>query len=765
MKEISSEVNFQTSTNTPSKTEEVFTTESQVSKAIEAASQLYREGRIDLESSIPDKNVKQPNLSSGGNISIVMMKRVDQVVKLLKANNGIMQSGMKLVHALNENFSNENGSLMDKKTVNKVLKHLEESGEVWQLFVNVPSKTGVQNVKSLLFDKSIGRDDPIVEMKKEELVNEVRVLAVHPQLKTEQLDFKIYSQKIKEIDQKRREMREQKIREREARRRKPEQRLARKDKERIEAQRKRAKRSTTADRAKKRHSYINGADDAVVQPSRKVGHGMEGEDPLLSLPLQNHQFRNSKRISLAREEPTEPARRSSLRHARKRISLTITTDMFFRIAIITRSLYSGSHNIISWDKVASAIPKMSADHAKSIWPRIRDTYGDTKKIDLIMRGWEKIFLQAYEDGEIPIYRNGNYDLAFLARFWRHKFPRIHEQSDVPLLFDDPKYNEELFTFKPAESVSHHDAFFHTPSMTRHQKLLVQWSMAFPKKPVDIPISTVSKAKVGIKAIIATTDENYNMEKAKKILDDFGDSTCTTATHEMDQERAIVYVPRSHEKMIPGRNFVFSEKFMSTLHHRLGPYAFYELAGYYDELLKTLNESKGYIMARMAPDSSLVGVLDMICYEKVDLVRVNTVDHIGGLNHNSRAIDKNKWECDIVVRTPLRYVESGERIVIEPVKRPTENPIPLGEPCSTIWTDINGYASHPILRKLVYWMLMYIESRPGVTLESIHNRIQFILTSKEIITLLGWLERQNCVRKGESDGYWTLPEWYSYIGVN
>lgn len=748
--------------------DEILTTEKQVSQAIEAASKQYGEEAIDdsLQNTGSDNIPPQPQQAP--KISFVMMKRVEQVTTLLREKNGIIQGGIKLTHELKERFSKENGSVMDKKTVMKVVRHLKDCGQVWEILVTVPNpNTGTNTLKSLLMAASIDKDDPRIEQMKSELFKEIRSLPDLRQIKIEENEFKVYAEKMKEIERRRAELQEQKNWEREQRKGKAAQRLERTDKERREVQQRKAKvmwqqkKRVTGGSAKRKSFAEALSHDLAVSPHpRKSRHSLKGDDPLLTLPLEGQDIRNSKRISLAREEPTEVAKRNSLRK-RRRVPLNISTDMFFRIAIIGRSLFSATGNI--WVQVAEAIPGMNAEDAKSVWPRIRDMFGEAKKIDMIVKGWEKIFLQAYEDGEIPIFRNDNYDLAFLARFWSRKYPRIIEQSDVPFLFENLKDNEDQFIFKSAESMSEHDSFFKTPSMTKQELSLSRWSMAFTKTLVSPPISKVSRAKVGIKAIIATTDDNYDKEKAKKILHDFGEDVCTLATREMDQEKAIVYVPRD-ESASSDRNFMFSEKFLSTLHQRLGPYAFDELDIFYAELLKTLNESKGYIMSRMAPDSSLACALDMICHEKVDLVRVNATDQATEISHNSRAIDRSRWECDVVVRSPLRYIAAGEKVSYTAVERPLDNEVTLGEPCSTIWTALNGQVSHPILRKLVYWLLIHIESRPGVPLHLIQHPIQFILTLEEIELLLGWLERQKCVRKGPHDGYWVNSEWYALIGV-
>ena len=64
-----------------------------------------------------------------------------------------------------------------------------------------------------------------------------------------------------------------------------------------------------------------------------------------------------------------------------------------------------------------------------------------------------------KDGDLPIFEDNNYDLAYLARFWARKYPRIHEQSDVPLLFDSREANEKKYVFSLPENIQRDSIFF------------------------------------------------------------------------------------------------------------------------------------------------------------------------------------------------------------------------------------------------------------------------------------------------------------------
>lgn len=736
----STETETAPSTEVSNDTKEELTSESQISEAIQAAKEKEK----------VSTKVKP--------ISFSMQKRVNQVLQLLKENKGYTSGGMDLVNSLNSKFSQENNSIMDKKTVMKVVSYMEEIGAIWQEHFSKPSSKGrLIWQKSVIFSKDIAKDDPIVQQAKDETLNEVRIVINQPQLRVEQSDFKLYDAKLRAIELKRKEARKARIMARMQNRSKSEKRLQAKD-------------QSTAVIKRRRRVTLNPTNNVPSKTTRKgrtsLGGNLPDADPLLSLPLEHRDIRNSKRSSLPRKRHSIATSTVQERRPRQSVPRNISNDLMLRLVVISRSLYGGGSTIY-WEKVAEAFPGLTAHAARSIWANMRVTFGNINKLVQITRNWERVFLQAYEAGEIPVAKNNDFDLLFLARLWARKYPRLHDQMDVPLLYEDREANYEHYELEPIEQSRRQEHYFTATSMVKVENMLVQSSAAYEKNLQPVVATEVSKAKVAIKAIIATPDADYDADLSKEILDNFGKEACAEATREMDHERSICFIPSTQDnKQVTERNFMFSDKFMSALNTKLGDSGFYHLDRFYDELMQTLRDSKGYIMARVAPDPPLVCVLDMICTEKVDLVRVNSLEQAFGAFHNSRNIDKNQLECDIVVRTPLRFVESGKQPYLDNVERPAEdeNPVPNDGPCSNIWVGVTGKISAPILRNLVTWALAYIETRPGVSADLIHRQIRFILSREEVDSLLGWLERQNCIKLGVCDGYWVRQGWYAHTGV-
>lgn len=626
-------------------------------------------------------------------------------LEILQSNEGVMSSKA-LLDTLNEKYYIGEDHTLGKRPFTKTIKRLEKLGQLRQIYVTVPYANGDSHVtKTIIIHRSVDEADERISNVKQDVIADIRAKC-RLRMNQVQHGLNYYRQTPRDVERL------------EATRVADEQAHMKEEKRQALENQREAKKYMKMVRAKKKTDEMKAARSSI--PSAR----------LTRLKIKEHK---NGQIS------------TQLQFTSK-----VNVDIFFRVVVIARSLFGGSLSIINWDKVAEAMPGLTSKEAKTLWPRVHKQMA-TDNLDLIVATWEKIFLQAYEDGEIPIFRYGNYDLYKLALFWRRKYPQISGFYGVPLLYEDPKENEARYDFVAKREMPPFDICLTTTSQFVISKALMQWSMASekPAKPVS---DMITQAKSAIRSIIATPSQDYSKARGRDILLKFGEQVVAFATSELEKERAIVYIPRSREKIIPDRNFAFSEKFTSTLKPKLGGDAFAEMTEFYQDVLSTLNSSNGYIMSRTAPDYCLICILDLVCHEKADLVRVNIA--------NGPAVGKD--DCDIVVRTPLRYIGSAEQATIDEVRRSKKRSVPVGEPGSTIWTDVRGRANRGMWQKLIYWMLLNIEIRPGVTIDGLHSHISFVVSREEVAMLVKWLVKKYIIRKGHKNGYYVLPEWYAHV---
>lgn len=434
-------------------------------------------------------------------------------------------------------------------------------------------------------------------------------------------------------------------------------------------------------------------------------------------------------------------------------------DWFFRIAIIVKSLYGGVLSTINWTKVAEVLPEMTPKAAKASWPKVNKVVGRGKDVNLIMKIWEELFIHGYKTGELPIFENNAYDLEVLAQYWRSKAPNVGDYVGVPYLFEDARENHRRFDFELFPIKDMHDIILTSPHPLVVEQMMVNYPFASDRVVDKPPDDIVNQAKRAIKAIIATRKEHYSSGRGKEILIRFGEAACQQAVEELEALRTIVYIPRGKDKVLPERNYKFSEKFELVLGSLpLGIDAFPEMTEFYQDLLALFNESKGFIVSRTAPDTSFPCIFDLISMQKADLVRVQMKNEVG----LARIDSKFKWDLsDIVVRSPLRSAGTDD-YVAEEVKRSKKRSIPITAPGSAIWSDVRGRANLEMWQRLINWVLFYIDSRPGTTVDAVWKSFVVVLSWEEVALVVRWLLKKNIVRTGPCGGLWVLPEWYAHI---
>lgn len=738
---------------------------------------------IDTVPSLPQTRFKQESspgpetkyelgLSTTRSISLVMMKRINQIMQLFRENNGILQGGMKLVHAVNKRFGKENSGTMDRKTVSNTVEHLIKHGEIWKTefsYTNPKSEFVIK--KSILFHKSIIRTEALVEQLKQEVIDEGRVSAPIKGLRVAEFDFKLYSIQLLEKQETRRLAREKRANEgrKSASLNKAQKRLAVTDNERrVKMKRKRTRIGRRAPDIIESRVLEREANELVNKLYKT-----KGNDPMLSLPLSERHIRNSKRITSAKPE-LRVNTRAYTKNMRQKAKIPVSDDMFFRLVIIVKMFFADGNGVIDWNRVAQYTPGYTAKQVQSYWGRIRTSFKEHKgTIRQVQMTFEKMFLQAYEDGEIPIIENiEEYDLMFLAKFWIRKHPKIFDQTGVPLLLNTIDSCKEKINFSYNEPVNEGNGFYRNVSMIKYEQQCTEHSLSIPKRQKEPEhVSEYESAKIAIKSIIATVDENYSKDTVESILNKLGKVNCAKATQELDNERLISFISKK-ESNPTERNFVFSDNFMSKLNHRFGTTFLFDLNKVYREIEEILNQSKGMIVSRLAEDFSMITLLDLVGYEKIDLVRVNMPQSIDTIQ-NSRRIDKNIYECDMVVRTslPPGGIEANPKFVpyFEKTVRDSGIMPPVGSvPCSNIWTDITGRLSRPMFRRIVHWILQYVNSHPGATEDLIMGQIGSVINRNEFSILIDWLLKKGILNKHyeetEWEGFWTANEWYVDTGV-
>ncbi|ANB15178.1 transcription factor TFIIIC subunit TFC3 [Sugiyamaella lignohabitans] len=714
------------------------------------------------------KRYKPKPKAPSSELSFALIKRKAQIMSILEDKNGVVEGGTHLQNLIAAKFSEKEGSTIDRKTVQRVVTHMLANNDLHEILLSVPKDKdapakGSPGSKQILFLPSIDPDCEEIRKLKASIAEGVKkraptILPV-PRISMSKDDLfvrHIRASRLKQVDS-------TKVKSRKSERSRPvavrrEPRVPPTPREVVPPKSTAdAERPAKARRVSKKESAID-KNILMIRPynppsnEQSTSVGGEGYQALEFLP--NYVPPKPQRRHKNLDPVTGRIRRSLQKGRRSKVD----NERLYRVVIIVRSMFSTSLGSIDWEKVVTAFPNMLPSTAKSKWPSLRDRYGGRKQVGRAMKRWEDLFLKSYENGELPLVHDNDYDVGFYADFWKANENEL-EISPVPWLLDNDEGIEqgyELVSIEADHARDPIDLLYYSTSMVKTDELMTQSPFGYDPASLLPETSPTDKAKQAVKGTIATSHRIYDANISKDILLSHGAETSIKAVKELEADRSIVYLPRDKEKVLPGRNYLFSDKFNAQLDLRIGNGMFHEATEFENKLISTFESSKGMIMSRTAPDSSLVALLDLICYRKVDLVRINTLTNIMLSGYTSRIIDKEKLDSDIIIRGLLSHEESLTKLV-----RP-EIPPPLGSGCQYIWTSVIGTLNEDIWARVLKQILMVVTFRPGISSVALHRKMSLVLTYEETTTALKWLCERECIRVGEYDAHFILPRWYSNI---
>lgn len=743
-------------------------------------------------------------LTSRGVVSFAAMERKSRILKLLSANDGVLEGGKQLEIMFDASYSRSRNGKVDSKTLIRDINQLEDDGKVYRISVNVGKSRDTAIIRWMVVHSSLPRDAPQILDLKASLIHRTKVAngqspAANPIRESLSGAFKLYHNPVAN----------------------PRRSLGNEDKSPHRVQEPGSDgrwisdtRKTVPRKRKSMRLHIDNFNDfahehAVTEPASTYPH--QQYQPQYSMDYAqeyssqhptynalNNQFTTGLDDSLIEPEmiaqatlQSQPKKRTKkgdrlpssdplkiLEHGIKRKSkLKIgatpsvsrsrmsgarrydveDNEKFFRLTIVARSFHGGS---IPWQSLAGPL-RLPSYAAKAKWPRVRDIMGGAKVVPAAIEQFEDFFYEQYRQGNIaPFTKLEEVNLEDLANLWAiHEpellpdttataFPLLESYQDnqkryhmsVPLDFDDSD---------PIDTVLSVQSMVKTEEALTNSPFLVK---SVPKY-VDPNPKPVQEAIAVIKSIIVSDDATYDEQAAKELLTPFGETTVAEAVNQLDKQKVVNYIPRDMEKRNPGRNFAFSDKFWNAVSVRFsaGLEVFNEAMNFDKSMRECVNSSRGLVMSRLAPDGSMMAILDLVYHRIIDTVRVN--DTIGSLikGYVSRSVDKDKLDCDIIFRgfESLSLNDAAQNVDIPP---PVEG--------YRIWKGMHGEVNMPIWKHVTSLFVLAVALRPGVTVDLLAVGLVNILTKEEIKDVMKWLCDKQCLRRGECDGYWLRQGWYN-----
>ncbi|KAK9473028.1 uncharacterized protein V1510DRAFT_393488 [Dipodascopsis tothii] len=724
--------------------------------------------------------------------SIVALQRQNIILHLLEQKQGIMEGGLTLLAPFQAEWGQIASSKVDRRTLGRDINSLLEKGKLQRFCVSIMDDKGYPSTKWILLSPDIDVNSARVTAYRDELIERERNKArtyERKQLEVISHDFSFYHIKPKQTKKELARLQRQAELALRATKLTEEQQAAATDKLKKRMEERHNKRVAAG---KKARTFLDEAEE-----SEKDGRGrkrkFQSNDPLAAYTRPGKKPKAELDGRRKSERADEPAARRSRNTAQIGFR---EAEQFYRLVIITRSVYGGPGRTIDWKRVAEALGEpYTADTVRSRWPKLRKLYGGSRNVDKAAKNWETIFLEAYKAGRLPAGLDvGNMDLAVLAEFWRDNDSELKfsgsallatggNQAEILAALAASRREREREWEFVREDIKDNwlDSVHSFVSSVKMDENLGSVPFAYAcDEPPAAADDALDRVKQLIKSIIATEEDRYDAQRAKVLLERFGSDVCSRAVKAMEKDKILVYVTRDMDKRAPGRNFAFSDRFNSLVRLRTGDHSVQAAGAFFKLLHRTFSESKGMIMSRMASDSSMICLMNLIAEKQVDLVRVNLKSGKLLEGYISRSIDRESLDCDMVLRS------NAEAPI--PVAAPRDVPVPGldgpaapppdgaertdGEVLASLprcagtrtWIDVNGALNRPMWTKLANLVAMTVALHPGIPRAELLRKFAPVLTPVEAGEILDWLVAKAILdyRAACGRAYWVQGNWFNSI---
>ena len=449
-------------------------------------------------------------------------------------------------------------------------------------------------------------------------------------------------------------------------------------------------------------------------------------------------------------------------------------DVLLAAIVIVRTLFGGFDRRIDWNLVATVFPDYDMATLKARWPRVRDAHKThLKKLQI---DFEEVYLDAYGRGLMPeITRGevGDFDLSWHCRWFKDNVT-VPDAKSIPALTQSRDTFNLLYDLR-AEKPSWRDEY-HNSAFTGQNR--INFLSSYPYEVQMIEAKTDQRYEDGqdvecikslIKANVLTDASVYDARKAYEILSSFPVGKVDTAFYFLTGNKTLA-PKKDAEKLLPGRNYEFTERFHLSLRVPLGGRIWAQAAAFEklmdqefasnrnDQGSGKLNVEPGstdhtsptMVLSPFMNDGSMVCLLNLIAHRRINLDKSRYVNNINGLvkGYRTRSMERAMIDFPITVSpTHLYYTKPLIPLPSEPVPNShnwTQIPV-------RVWYDIMGNLVQGMWKKVVAAVLGTVASRPGIADAEIFRILCPAVTIAEVELVCDWLEISGVLLRREVSG--------------
>ncbi|CCJ29656.1 unnamed protein product [Pneumocystis jirovecii] len=395
-------------------------------------------------------------------------------------------------------------------------------------------------------------------------------------------------------------------------------------------------------------------------------------------------------------------------------------DILIRAIFLSKWAYGGNAGLIDWELIKKVLPHHSEIAIKSRFSTLRSKNYIKEIANFFATSWLSHYQNALENEILPpisSISNGLDILKFIEYsrtldileyvyelfFIKAKLKRSYDNIDLPNSVEEINANYTIEIVNKREDLR--NSFFDT-SLSLNAREIILYGTAFSCCSANEGFQCESEVKSLIKSILITPEENYDAKVAKKLLEPYEENHVESVLQELIQDKIIVRSKSELNRILPGRNYRFSDKFLLTFKSCFPESLFFQAFEFYTLITQEFQKNNTFALSEFINSGSMACILDLAAHHYIQLSIENAVDVFSDSIHQYSTQNWEDYSINFSVAVQLKdisYVSLDKSIKYEnSLKR-------------CIWVDISGNMLKNVYDQYLQTILTLIIQRPGIDL--------------------------------------------------
>ncbi|WBW72216.1 transcription factor TFIIIC complex B box binding subunit Sfc3 [Schizosaccharomyces osmophilus] len=493
--------------------------------------------------------------------------------------------------------------------------------------------------------------------------------------------------------------------------------------------------------------------------------GITEDNTLESQPLSKSSTKLRKdRYAPIPELDYYPSAIHSSKRSVKRLKSDFTAeedDTLIRAVVIIQVQYGGVHRNIKWEAVQKCLPSRDITSLSRRYISIRQHTKYKSLQQFLLANWTRMYQDAVTRGDLTSYPENVDDFDPMPSVKASYRPYIISSSDISSS-NLPSSLEQLYEKYDVEMVKDgkdpKDLLFDS-SLSAMARMNIYSDIPFIKsvheegnkeeedKKVEL---TTLEAKSTIKSILAIPDSDYDSQFAQSRLLKFPEGALLSAHDDLIRKDIIARVHSESNRVQPGRNYHFTDKFANSLKSSFPPFLLLQASRFYSFLAEGFREGKSHMIQETCNSGTMACVLDLFCRGKVETSIINSKFNEYGLaeGYRTRLLEHENIKMDLILS------KKGDDS-IEPIDSSKLVPPPNNEP--RLWLDGNRGIIDRIWLEIKQAIVYQLLRRPGIARNELGRLLSPGLDNNELREVIEYFLMADAAI--EKDGLFLSPGFY------